>query len=284
MKNRRFWILLVVGNTLMEFAQAQFPIVVQPTDREIIQHILSQNDSLIGRTLPQRLVAVGKMLLEKPYQAKTLEMGTNEKLVVNLRAFDCTTFLETAMALAHLIPQKNREFGNYCQQLIQIRYRNGRSDIYAARLHYLTDWIEEKMKHNKLEDITQQLGGQSYDKALNFMSTHPQAYEQLADKRNLTEMQAVERELNTRKRFYIPKADVSKIEAQLQEGDIIAMTTGVKGLDVVHVGMAVLKGGRIHLLHASSDQKKVAISAFPLPQYLAKNTAQTGIIVARLKP
>jgi len=35
-----------------------------------------------------------------PYQTGTLEMPGREKLVVNLHAFDCTTFVETVLALA----------------------------------------------------------------------------------------------------------------------------------------------------------------------------------------
>lgn len=284
MKNLRFWILVLGVSGWLLPARAQFPIVVQPADKEAIRQILTQNDTLAAKPLPQRMVAVGKLLIGKPYEAKTLETGANEKLVINLGTFDCTTFLETTLALARLLPTKDADFGNYCQQLIQIRYRNGRSDLYAARLHYLTEWMYDKAQRGELEDITRQLGGKPYEKTLNFMTTHPQAYAQLSDKRNLAEMQAVEKQLNTRSLFYIPKAEVSKIESQLQEGDIVAMTTGVKGLDVVHVGMAVLQKGKIHLLHASSDQKQVAISALPLVQYLMKNTGQTGIIVARLKP
>ncbi len=284
MKNLCFWILALGFSGWLLPATAQFPMVVQPADKEAIRQILTQNDSLIAKPLPQRLVAVGKLFLGKPYEAKTLETGSDEKLVVNLRAFDCTTFLETALTLARLLPAENSGFGDYCHQLIQIRYRNGRSDLYAARLHYLTEWMYDKAQRGELEDITRQLGGKPYEKTLNFMTTHPQAYAQLSDKRNLAELQAVEKQLNTRSLFYIPKAEVSKIESQLREGDIIAMTTGIKGLDVVHVGMAVLQKGKIHLLHASSDQKQVAISTLPLAQYLMKNAGQTGIIVARLKP
>lgn len=283
MKNLFFWLWLTLSYVCVLPVCAQFPIVVQEADKAAIQRLLSESDSLKNQPLPQRMVAVGKLLLNKPYQAKTLETGKTEQLVVNLRAFDCTTFLETALTLARLLPQEKQGFGDYCQHLIPIRYRNSRSDIYAARLHYLTDWMDDKARRGELEDVTQALGGKPYTKTIDFMTTHPQAYVQLADPRNLAEMQAVERELNTRKRFYIPKAEVGGIESRLEEGDIIAMTTGVKGLDVVHVGMAVRQNGRIHLLHASSDQKKVAVSTLPLVQYLAKNTGQTGIIVARLK-
>jgi hypothetical protein len=52
-------------------------------------------------------------------------------------------------------------------------------------------------------------------------------------------------------------------------------------LDVVHVGFAKRHNNRIHLLHASLDEKKVVISSKPLAEYLIGNKNQSGIMVAR---
>lgn len=262
---------------------AQTTVIVQEADQKTITEIVSHRDSLITKVLPVRMVAIGKMLIGKPYVAKTLETGKEEQLVVNLRGFDCTTFLETTLTLAKLVQMDNQDFTAYCQTLTKIRYRGGEAGKYTARLHYLTEWLSEKQSRGEMEDITQKLGGVPYDKKIDFMTTHPQAYVQLTDKQNLAALQVVERNLNTQKRYYIPKISVGKIESQLQDGDIIAFTTNIKGLDVVHVGLAVRKGSHAYLLHASSDQKKVAVSSVPVGQYILKNSGQSGIIVVRLQ-
>lgn len=53
---------------------------------------------------------------------------------------------------------------------------------------------------------------------------------------------------------------------------------------MVHVGFAVEKNGRMHLLHASSVSKKVEISAKPIHEYLQTSKSQSGIMVGRFRP
>ncbi|WP_373397222.1 N-acetylmuramoyl-L-alanine amidase-like domain-containing protein [Algoriphagus halophilus] len=72
------------------------------------------------------------------------------------------------------------------------------------------------------------------------------------------------------------------MEKEIQSGDLIAITTSMSNLDVVHTGFAIEKNGRIHLLHASSKNQEVEISEKPLSDYLAGNKSQSGIMVARL--
>lgn len=62
---------------------------------------------------------------------------------------------------------------------------------------------------------------------------------------------------------YIPKTslNVSSEELDIKNGDIIAITTNIKGLDVVHTGFACWVDGKLHLLHASSVMKKVILDS-----------------------
>jgi hypothetical protein len=69
-----------------------------------------------------------------PYVAKTLEKNDQERLVVNLRQMDCTTFVETVLALKRCMDQGNRTFENFCDNLRLIRYRGGEVS-YPNRLH-----------------------------------------------------------------------------------------------------------------------------------------------------
>jgi len=114
------------------------------------------------------------------------------------------------------------------------------------------------------------------------MSANPSAYPQLADPTHLASIHEREAILASRELYFIPKEKIHLIEGQLQNGDILAITTPLKNLDVVHVGFAVKKGDRIYLMHASSVSRKVEISTLPLQEYLLKNRSQTGIMVSRL--
>jgi hypothetical protein len=72
------------------------------------------------------------------------------------------------------------------------------------------------------------------------------------------------------------------MEGRLREGDVIALATTQKGLDVQHVALAVKVRGRIHLLHASSIEGKVVLSRETLYRYLRGSKKRAGVIVVRL--
>ena len=115
------------------------------------------------------------------------------------------------------------------------------------------------------------------------MSTHVKSYRQLEEQTAYVEaIKQAETAINTRSYHYIPKAEVAQLEKGIQSGDLIAITTSVKGLDISHVGFAIKQKGRIHLFHASTGSKQVEISAKPLADYLMGNKIQSGIMVCRL--
>jgi hypothetical protein len=79
----------------------------------------------------------------------------------------------------------------------------------------------------------------------------------------------------------LPQDQIEANENKIMNGDIIALTTSITGLDITHTGIAIrAKDGRIHLLHASSSGK-VEVSELPLVEYLKKIKKNTGIMVAR---
>ena len=84
-----------------------------------------------------------------------------------------------------------------------------------------------------------------------------------------------------RPRFYIPKADLAATESRIADGDIIAITTDEKGIDVSHAGFAVRRGEEIRLLHASSAAGKVVLSEAPIKRYVTARRSRTGIIVGQ---
>jgi hypothetical protein len=273
--------MLCLGCLLVSvWAVAQ--VVSTPQDEALWKKSLTHLQPKNHLPLAKLVVSAGEQWIGTPYVAHTLERPDGEKLVINLREQDCTTFLESTLAMATSVKQDKPSFESYSQMLQQIRYRNGDIQGYPSRLHYFSEWLYDNEKKGFLQIITEQLSGKPYQKQLNFMSAHRTAYPALKNDSYYQEIGNIEKKLNTRQYSYIPKSEVSKIESQLQDGDIIAITTGIQGLDVVHVGFAKMQNNRIHLLHASLDEKKVVVSSKPLAEYLLGNKNQSGIMVARV--
>ncbi|MHC1736406.1 MAG: N-acetylmuramoyl-L-alanine amidase-like domain-containing protein [Ignavibacteriaceae bacterium] len=226
---------------------------------------------------------IGRSFLGVNYVAHTLEKGDEENLVINLTGLDCTTFLENCLTFGRLVKANKTEFADYMKELTYIRYRDGVLDKYPSRLHYFSDWIRNNTSKGIVTDITQSIGGKEIKFNIFFMSQNPDKYRQLNENPDfIPEIKAVEEEINNKTYYYIPKEEVKNIESKIQNGDLIAITTNLKGLDIGHVGVAVKeKTGRIHFMHAPLVGSKVQISEDPLPDYLAKIKKHTGIIVLR---
>lgn len=228
------------------------------------------------------LLKVARLFLGAAYTPRPLEGGGAERLVVNLRGFDCLTFVETVLAFALLIQSQKRSFATFRRLLRRIRYRDGSINGYTSRLHYFLDWLRDNEKKGLLRDVTPEIGGQPTRKSLSFMTTHPELYPALRDRGSFRRMKAVERNLSRTPFFFLSKEALEDNEDRIRNGDIIALTTATEGLDVQHVGFAERRGGRVHLLHASRREKKVVLSQETLRRYLARRRTATGIIVARV--
>lgn len=231
-----------------------------------------------------RIVEVGKVFLQTPYVGGTLESDGEEKLVVNLRELDCTTYLENVVVFSSLAKQESFNEKDFLNKLEELRYRKGKMTNYTSRLHYFSDWIHENAQKGIVENITAKIGGVAYEKEINFMSNHVDAYSALkADSSLIVSIKNIENAINERDLFYIPEDAIQGVENKIHNGDLIAITTKIKGLDVSHVGIAIHVNDRLHLMHASSHAKKVVISDVPLSEMLKGNKLQSGIMVARVR-
>lgn len=251
-------------------------------DKEIAEQKLAEFKNDSKSEIGPLVLKVALSFLETPYVAHTLESGANEEMVVNLRGLDCTTYAENVLALARTIKSDEQSFGNFVKELENIRYRDGKRDGYLSRLHYFSDWIYENNRRGIVRDVSQEAGGTPYSGKVDFMSTHPDSYKVLkGNPELLPALKRIEQEVSARSYFYIPKQDLAKYESKLKDGDIVALTTQIAGLDVTHVGLVVWKENRVHLLHASSTGEKVVISDGPLETYLSESRSTTGIMVVR---
>lgn len=226
---------------------------------------------------------IAKSFIGTDYVANTLETGSKENLVLFLTGLDCYTFLESALVFARCIRSSKTTFEDYLIELENIRYRDGKLIEYPSRLHYFSDWIYDMDKRGIGKDITKEIGGEPYKKKINFMSSHIDSYKRLKDNPNFVqEISKQEKEISSRKYYYIPQEKISSLERKIQDGDILGITTNINGLDISHTGIAVrMENGKIHLLHAPNVGSKVQITEKPLSDYIKSNKKQTGIMVLR---
>ena len=229
------------------------------------------------------IAAIGKSFIGTNYVAHTLEKGKTETLVIDLTGLDCTTFLENALTFARCIKEGKTSFKDYENELTKIRYRNGKIDQYPSRLHYFSDWIYNNEQKGIVKNISKEIGGDPVEFDVDFMTTHPDSYVQLKDNpKFIPIIRKQEEAINKRTYYYIPKDTVAKVEEKIKSGDLIAITSNVKGLDINHVGIAIrMDDGRIHFMHAPDVGYKVQITPEPLADYLTKFSKDTGIIVLR---
>lgn len=240
------------------------------------------NMDLPNHSMNELVVEIGSWFIKTPYVAKTLELPGDEQLVVNLLELDCTTYVETVVALTRIAKQGAFAFSDFEQELERIRYQEGKRKEYPSRLHYFSDWIYQNQLKGIISDITKTIGGVQYENTPTFMSSNPKFYAQLSNPDYVARLRDVETSIGSRKYYYIPKGEISKYESKIRSGDLIAITTSMTNLDIVHVGFAIAKEGRIHLLHASTNSMEVEVSHKPLHDYLSGNKSQSGIMVGRL--
>ncbi|MCX5833757.1 MAG: DUF1460 domain-containing protein [Deltaproteobacteria bacterium] len=232
---------------------------------------------------PGRLVLeIGRFFLGASYASGTLEAVGPERLVVNLRKFDCFTFVENVVALTRLLRSEDRSSSHFRGLLREIRYRGGRLRGYPSRLHYFSEWIHDNRKKGFIRDVSAEAGGKPLRRVISFMTKNLDAYPALKDKDIYKRVRAIERMLSQRTIAVVPKKALRRQEEQIQDGDVIAIATNQEGLDVQHVGLAVRVRGRIHLLHASSLHGKVVLSHETLYRYLMRSRRRMGILVARV--
>lgn len=230
----------------------------------------------------KRIRETAEAFLNAPYKGGTLE-GEPERLRINLREFDCTTFVEIILALSETAARGDTAFVRFAGNLAAIRYQNGESDKYAKRLHYFSLWIKQNAAQGRITEIIPQNGiARCETKEINFMSSHADLYPALKEKSRIAEIQKAEKELSTDTVCYIPKEKVPQLTSEeIRDGDIIAIVTDKKGLDITHVGIAAIQDGEPHLLHASSAAKRVILDPRTLYEYLMHYPSHRGIRILR---
>ena len=223
-----------------------------------------------------------------PYVAHTLEPFDTERLIVNLREMDCTTFVENVTALTLCMKDGLYSFEAFCHILQKLRYVQGDVPVYTKRLHYFTQWIEDNAQMGFCREI--QSPNPPFTDVqtvyVDYMTKNSSKYRMLTVNPNdIPLITKMEKKLSGKQYRYIPISQIKNTELlrnTVKDGDIIAIITNVKGLDTQHVALAKWHEDGLHILHASSVRKAVVDEPVPLQKYLINRKTTPGIRVVRL--
>jgi hypothetical protein len=238
----------------------------------------------------KRIARIGETFVGGPYLPQTLDPPGPERLVINLRALDCVTFVENVLALAHFVREAPRDILDRPEQAMRayqamierIRYRDGKLAGYPSRLHYFSEWYRDNETKGLVDNVTDDLGGVVDGEPISFMTGHRDAYWQLTvSNEAYAEIGRIEARLNQTPRYYVPEDRVAAIMDRLEDGDILAMASNLAGLDVAHTGIAVRTADGVHLLNAPLVGRSVEISEKTIPDRLAGIRSQDGLMVGR---
>lgn len=231
-----------------------------------------------------RVAFFGRAFIGTPYVAHTLE-GDEEILTVNLDELDCTTFVETSMALAYTVGETRRSWRDFVYNLRRMRYRGGEVDGYPSRLHYICDWAVDNIHRGNFKDVTRDFPrSNEMARTIDFMTSNRDKYPALADSANYARIRSVESGYRLHRFPYIKTVDLGNkdMKAAFHDGDVVALVSSLKNLDVTHMGIVVRQDGELYLLHASSKDGKVELTERPFADFMKRNRQWVGVRVFRL--
>ena len=261
-------------------------VTYQKTDSVTVCRLLAASRQLPRGTNLQLFFA--RKFLGLPYVAHTLEINDDERLVVNTRQLDCTTLVENVTALTLCAQRGQYTWRDYLRTLTAMRYRNGKITDYTSRIHYFTEWITANTKEGIVTEIQSPNPPFSavQQVSVSFMSNHPKSYKALRNHPEyVADIKKMEQQVSGQRFRYIPKTAVrnhSQLRKAVKDGDIIAITCRKKGLDIAHLGFAVWKEGKLHLLNASQLRGQVVEEPKILYEYLQEHPTHTGIRIIRI--
>lgn len=274
----------IAAGMMPSFAKA-FNISIASNETErIFKQMVDKARLENWETMPIGLlvVKIAESFLGTPYVANTLEGEGGEICRLNLAGLDCVTFFEDSLCLARILKKGKYEFQDYINELTYVRYRHGKIQGYASRLHYTSDWIFDNVNKGVIRDVTKSLGGEQVHFDTYFMTKNNVYYDALKGNPGLIDdIASIEDKIKTRASYVLPKDKIKKEQANLNSGDIIAITTAVPGLDYSHTGLIAIDDKfKPRFLHASSTKREVTLDV-TIGEYIAGVKNDTGITVLR---
>ena len=241
--------------------------------------------------LGPRAIRVGELAIGTPYEPFTLEAYIKaggdpkelEPLTLWLTKFDCVTLVESCLAVARASDDGMKPtWQKFSREMERMRYRGGKREGYASRLHYFSEWISDGEKRGLVRDLGKELGGVNDTRPLRFMTEHRSSYPALADDKVFAAIGEMEKRLDGSPRWVVATDRIPEIQDRIQTGDVLAFATAIPGIDVTHAAFAYRgNDGVLRVLHAPLSGGAVEITRSTLPDYVAKIRRSTGILIAR---
>lgn len=282
-------ILLSIAFIVLSISTFAQDIVCQPSDKQQIETLLKE-----ARHQPKDtnwMMYFARQFFGVPYVGGTLDKGDEEKLIINLRQLDCTTYVETVLTLSMCAKNGEATFEDYCRHLRDVRYIDGEVS-YVKRQHYFTVWMEDNVNQGIVRNIEGNNPPFAATQTLHidYMSKHISSYKMLSAHKDWQPgIAAMEKKYEGRKYKYIPKSQLrptkqnnTLLKKYINDGDIIAIITKKQGLDTTHIGIASWHKDGLHLINASSIHKKVVDEPMTFYDYMQKHPSQLGIRIVRM--
>lgn len=245
------------------------------------------------RALPfgRQAARVGELAVGTPYEAFALEAyikaggnpSRNEQLALSLTRFDCVTLVESCLAVARVANTPGTpSWDKFGREIERMRYRGGKREGYASRLHYFSEWISDGEKRGLVHDMGAELGGVNDTRPLRFMTEHRSSYPALADKTVFRAIGETERGLDSHPRYVVAAERIPEVVDRIETGDVLAFATAIPGIDVSHAAFAYRDtAGVLRVLHAPLSGGAVEVTRTTLPEYVSAIRQATGILIAR---
>ena len=289
---RRFLLLTAAAAAGTPAAQAgidHLPIDTTFKNVERYHRIMTKAQAAGWGQIPigPRMALLGRECLGIAYVGYTLEIDDRvECPSANFDGLDCWTFFEIALGMARLLERPKAVYtpGDLLKEIQWTRYRAGLcTGNYLERIHYLNEWFIDNEARGNVKDITRALGGAVRLKGRESreMTMLWKGYRYLRNNPSLRpQMARIEAKVNELPVWYIPKADVAKIESKLADGDIAGIVTRDQGGVCSHVGLITRTNGQARFMHASKNHRQVVLDQ-TISQYLNAFRSHAGLIVAR---
>lgn len=252
-----------------------------PPDRSALEDVMQRARA---RPLAERLVVVTEPFVGAPYQLNPLGEGEGPDPDPRLRTdvFDCTTFVETGLAMSLAESADELE-----PVLDLIRYREG-APGYQNRRHFPeAEWIPDLIAIGLLKDVTREAAGKDVVVAKKRLDRatwdrrHRRILHELDDER----IPFGEASLEV---WPIEKAKLGY--KRIPPGTVLSVVRSDRAhvpVRVSHQGLVVEKGGKLYLRHAANKVYARVVDE-PLGQFLARNAKYkkwpvTGVHLARVQ-
>ncbi len=274
---RSILVIALVVLASANFAQAAF------TDAPTLEALL-QIKSVKKLNVRERAIYYADIFLHNktPYVADPLGEGPNGEVskapLYRFDGFDCTTFVETVMALSFsTTPQQFQE------RINQIRYKDAAVD-YENRNHFTSiDWIPNNSELGFVKDITGAIAGhhtrwsQTWIDKANWFAKKGDNYVEMSKNfdRQLAQLPYISKEDLVSKPDLINRIPSGSIFNLVRPNWDLTKVAGTR-LDVSHQGFLIRENGVLYMVHASNGMGRdgsdsyMGVKKEPLINYISR--------------